>query len=200
MNDKNLSFITPQRLRNETLSQLFNPRPKWLLMWTEAVGRERLEQIEDPELLMVVVVGKKYPASETLRPSQVAILYEATRYAHTVVMNPNSSKKNKRFYLRISFNNRASDLLTATRVWKNLSGTEAAHSGLIPSDKRPESLSVEYGAQGNKDARSILMEHAKSSAIKAGLSDADHKLYLDNLLALFELIDSEEKRGSTLAA
>ena len=193
-------LITPFRLKQDTLFQLFSPRKKWLLQFEEIRNRDRDKQAIDDELLLVAVAGKKYKKTATLRPSQLALLYEATRFGHTVVVNSNNNKDNPKFYWRIRFDEKASDLLSVNRLWKNLSGTEAAHTGLISSDQRPESLSVEYGARDNKDSRSILMKYAKSSAIKAGLSIADQKLYLDNILALFEMIDSEARRGSTLAA
>ena len=82
-------LFTPEAVLNKPLEVLAR-RPHWLTMFSVLEEPESTiigNTKEDLSLSVVIVVGGKHKKTQTLTTLQLAFLYEATRFGHTLKTN-----------------------------------------------------------------------------------------------------------------
>lgn len=191
---------TPELVAADPQSAL-SARPAWL----HAVHLEYPEGHEaDPARFspaVSLVLGKKHVTSKNYSLLQVAFMLELTRFGGaTIVTNHNGTG---RHYERIAFAGYPEDLTTLSRVFSGAAEYVQTKVDGIQSDMRAENLRNDAAEKIGKDARQVVLGHARRIAKEWEASGRmpDHltaEAYLVNLIHLLHLID-EEARGKELS-
>lgn len=181
------SLLTPEKLLSEPVGKVLATRPDWALLVT--VPDEQLPDESPCKHDSVIAVGKNHGTSKTMWAIQIAILYELTRFKHSVVPNTNKGTNTGTYYLKLTFSGATKDNFPAWRLWRNAGLYEAVTAGPIKSDHRPEELGLKGAGKAQKNARKIALAHAETAARECAPSLFYVKAYLENLKRLFETFD-----------
>ena len=158
---------TPERIAASPEETLM-PLPAWAhsLTWVYPEGHR-----DNPARLtpgVSLVLGEKHVTAKGFSPLQVAFLMEITRFRDAKVLT-NQTKKNGggRWYVRISFAGYREDLTMVSRVFAGAAEYDQTKVNGIASDMRAENLRNDAAEKVGKDARQVVMRHAKRMVAEA---------------------------------
>jgi hypothetical protein len=142
--------------------------------------------------VFVVLVGEKYLYPVSLRPTQLAILLELTRFAHSV----STDKADGNVYPKLICGTKTEDNITLARLWLNAGAREDVLAAEVRTDHRPEGLDTRLSGRARKLARETAIAFAVNAASEAAtlagpgqLTSFTVKEYEANLRNLFASLD-----------
>lgn len=186
-------FITPERLKAESLENVFAVRPRWADRFG-VLGYDDPDEHIPANAIYWAVVGKMHEKVITLRPDEFALLFELSRFGGGVVTNSNHNKPVAQIYAKFAFAGAPEDLMSIRRILFGAAAGEITKALGTPTDYRAESTGAEDDHHPQKDARAKSLEHAKRLAHEAATKGTIPTgfyiaAYLDNIKRLFAEID-----------
>lgn len=191
-------LFTPEAVKSRPL-EVLSSRPMWLTMFSVLEEPEPIiieNTNEDLSLSVVIVVGGKHKKTQTLTTLQLAYLYEATRFGHTLKTNTNASGPHPKIYTKFTFLDAPNDSMPVARVFVDAGPNEAVTTLDIASDLRPWNL-IKHGAGKptkfakqtlDRHVRRLLKEREAEGTLPNGFNP---QAYLDNFEALRTAIELE---------
>jgi hypothetical protein len=180
-------LITPDRLRQGDLDEVFRPAPPWAVA---CVCVDKTLPLDEAK--MVVQLGGSYPGGYPIPVVSLAVLFELTRYGNTILVDANRkpSSKGAIYYLTFKPSASAKDTISVSRIIGGLGAHQVARTPKdIPNDLTPANWAVEGAGKPSKDARAIAMRYAEERANHHACTAHEVEAYLANLRALFAYHD-----------
>lgn len=185
-------LITPNRLQ-ENLADCFDVRPLWAGAFALAAPREPDHTINK---VIVVPHSDGVPSESYLTPTQAVILFEATRFGHTVEVN---SDGKGRFYTKLVFtglkhdgNKAREDNVITARVFEGAGGANRVWRNPNNPKDQTEGLKTTGAVSDGSDRAKVVILAEKASR-EANRTEEQTYQYIGNLLQLFEMHDTYRK-------
>lgn len=158
-------LITPERLRFEPLNSVFAITPRWVRL--VAIEYDDPDAPASDNAICFVAIGKKHTKVIQVRPDELAVLMELSRFGGGVVTNSNHNKPVPQIYAKFSFPCASGDLMNIRRIVFGASEGEATKALAVLDDYRAESTYSEPHHHPEKDAREVALKHAETMARQA---------------------------------
>jgi hypothetical protein len=181
------SLITPERIARDP-AEAFATSPAWasiVYLQEDAADLPPADQTA-----VVLVKTSKSPQPFFCSLPQLAFLYEATRFGHSIVVNANSQNP-PRIYPKFMPEDVPEDTFPISRVWMAAGVRQAVKRGDDPRDERVEELSMSGAGKPNKTARLSVMQHVERLARDRAPADFNVEAYLNNLGRLLAMVDAD---------
>lgn len=171
-------LITPERIARD-LKETFSACPSWV----------RALHVDCEGQAIVIGVGKLEAMSKKegsiFDPLQAAILFELTRFSHSVVLDSTGDKT----YLKFAPSHSQKDNIIVQRIWHDAGEGIAVYQPEQRNDNRPGQEHRARRGKADKAARASVIHAAREAAELAGVSPSELGAYIANLDNLFRAYD-----------
>lgn len=192
-------LITVARLATDWRT-IFDPanRPRWARVIELLDIDPESDVTASTDLRAIVVIGRKHRIQIDMTAFELAVLFEMTRFGHTIVSNSNFNKPRPQIYAKMRFAGASEDLMSIRRILWGAKANEATKPFWRPNDYSAENTYAEDDSHPDKDARSVALGNVERLARErqaAGITPMsfDVDAYLDNIKLLFAWIDNSRK-------
>jgi len=147
------------------------------------------------------VVGDLHRRPIFMPPTEWALLWELTRFGHSVVTNSNakSGSANARIYVKLSWVDAPDANIPVRRIFSG--ADEGVATRALEIERDYSAINVEYlpDSRAKWDAREVAINRSEKLALERASMGFDVGAYTENIRSLFAEIDRGLKQESEAA-